>query len=141
MAQENEDVVRRLVEAFNRDDVDTVLAAFTGDCQIDEPQQMPDSPTGGYRGPDGVREWMRNLRGVAGISFEVRTTTAIGDSLLCELASRGRGQASDVPIDWTTFAVFDLRDGQVARIRVFLDRREALEAMGRPGFEPGTDGL
>jgi ketosteroid isomerase-like protein len=35
-----------------------------------------------------------------------------------------------VPIEWTTFAVFDLRHGKIARIRVFLDRREALEAVG-----------
>ena len=130
MSEENVEVVRRLVEAFNRDDIDAVLAAFTGDCEIDEPPQMPDSPAGGYRGADGVREWMENLRGVAGVSFDVRGATPSGDALLCEMASRGRGQASDVPIDWTTFAVFDLRRGKVARIRVFLDRREALEAMG-----------
>jgi ketosteroid isomerase-like protein len=132
MSQENVEVVRRLVEAFNRDDVDTVLAAFTVDCQIDEPQQMPDSPAGGYRAPGGVREWMGNLRAVAGVSFELRTVTPCGDALLCEIGSHGRGRASDVPIEWTTFALFDLRDGKIARIRVFLDRHDARQAVGLP---------
>jgi uncharacterized protein len=130
MSEENVEVVRRLVEAFNRGDVDTVLAAFTVDCEIDEPPQMPDSPAQGYRGPDGVREWMGNLRNIAGTTFEVRAATPSGDALLCEVASHGRGRGSDVPIDWTTFAVFDLRDGKVSRLRVFLDRHEALEAVG-----------
>jgi ketosteroid isomerase-like protein len=75
---------------------------------------------------------MGNLRGVAGVSFELRTAKPNGDALLCELASRGRGRGSDMPIEWTTFAVFDVRDGKVARIRVFLDREEALEAVGPP---------
>jgi ketosteroid isomerase-like protein len=130
MAQENEEVVRRLVEAFNRDEVDTVVAAFTADCQIDEPPQMPDSPAGGYRGPDGVREWMGNLRDVAGASFELGEVTSSGDTLLWEVASRAQGRGSDVPIDWKTFAVFELRDGRVARLRVFLDRPEAVRAAG-----------
>jgi ketosteroid isomerase-like protein len=130
MSDENVGVVRRLVEAFNRGDVDTVVAAFTVDCRIEEPPQMPDSPAGGYQGPDGIREWMGNLRDVGGISFELRTATPSGDALLCEVGSRGQGRASDVPMDWTTFAVFDLRDGKVARVRVFLDRHEALQAVG-----------
>ena len=122
MSQQNVEVVRRLVDAFNRDDVDTVVAAFTADCQIDEPPQMPDSPTGGYRGPDGVRD-------VAGASFELGPVTPSGDTLLYEVASHAQGRGSDVSIDWKTFAVFDLRHGKVARIRVFLDRRDALDAL------------
>jgi ketosteroid isomerase-like protein len=51
MAQENIEVVRRLLDAFNRDDIDTVLAAFDEGCELDEPQQMPDRPPAGYRGP------------------------------------------------------------------------------------------
>jgi ketosteroid isomerase-like protein len=132
MSQENVEVVRRMVDAFNREDTDTVLAAFDEGCEIDEPPQMPDSPTAGYRGHPGVREWMGNLRGVGGASFELRTATPSGDALMCELASRGRGRGSDVPIEWTTFAVFDMRHGKITRIRVFLDKGEAREAVGLP---------
>jgi ketosteroid isomerase-like protein len=130
MSQENVEVVRRLVEAFNRDEIDSVLAAFDEGCEIDEPAQMPDSPTAGYRGHKGIREWMGNLRGVGGVSFELRAATPSGDALLCELASRGRARGSEVPIEWTTFAVFDVRHGKITRVRVFLDKGEALEAVG-----------
>jgi ketosteroid isomerase-like protein len=130
MSQENVEIVRRALDAFNRDDVDVVIAAFDERCEIEEPPEMPDSPTVGYRGHDGVREWMGNLRGVGVVGFEPRSFTPSGDVLLCELASRGRGRGSEMPIEWMTFALFEMRDGKIARIRVFLNKGEALDAAG-----------
>ena len=91
MSEENVELVRGMLDAFNRDDVDTVVAAFEEGCEIKEPLEMPDSPATGYRGHDGIRAWMGNLRGVAGAGFEPRRFTPSGDVLLCELASRGVG--------------------------------------------------
>jgi hypothetical protein len=33
-----------------------------------------------------------------------------------------------VPVEWITYAVFELRGEKIARIQVFLSRAEALEA-------------
>jgi hypothetical protein len=125
--------VRQLVEAFNRDDIHAVLATFDENCEIDEPPEMPDSPAIGYRGHDGVREWMRNLREVGGISFELRSATPNGAVLLCELASQGQGRGSDLTIDWRTYALFEPRARKIGRIRIFLSREEALEALASSG--------
>ena len=130
MSQENVEVVRSMLDAFNRDDVDSVVAAFDERCEINEPPEMPDSPAMGYRGHVGIREWMGNLRAVAGADFEPRRFTPSGDVLLCELASRGLGHASGAPIEWMTFAVFEMRGRKIARVRVFLSREEAVEAVG-----------
>ena len=130
MSEENVELVRSMLDAFNRDDVDTVVAAFDEGCEIKEPLEMPDSPPTGYRGHDGIREWMANLRAVAGAGFEPRRFTPSGDVLLCELASRGVGHASGAPIEWMTFAVFEMRGGKIARVRVFLSREEAVAAAG-----------
>jgi ketosteroid isomerase-like protein len=130
MSAENVEVVRRMLDAFNRDDHDAVVAAFDEGCEIEEPLEMPDSPATGFRGHDGVRAWMGNLRGVAGARFEPRSFTPSGDLLLCELASRGVGRGSELPIEWMTFAVLQLRNGKIAQVRVFLDREEALAAAG-----------
>ena len=91
-----------MVDAFNRGDVEAVVAAFDEDCEITEPPEMPDSPATGYRGHAGIRAWMANLRGVAGAGFEPRHFEPRGDSLLCELVSTGLGQASGVPVEWMT---------------------------------------
>jgi ketosteroid isomerase-like protein len=130
MSQENVEVARRMLDAFNRDDVEAVIAAFDEDCEIREPPEMPDSPVVGYRGHAGIREWMGNLRGVAGAGFEPRHFEPRDDSLLCELASTGHGHASGVRVEWMTYAVFEMRGGKITRIRVFLSRAQADEAVG-----------
>jgi ketosteroid isomerase-like protein len=130
-AQDEREVVRRVLDAFNRDDVEAVIAAFTEDCEIREPPEMPDSPVIGYRGHAGIRDWMRNLRGAAGAGFEPRQLEPCGDFLLCELASTGLGPASGVPVEWMTYAVFEMRGEKIRRIHVFLSRTEALELMAR----------
>ena len=133
MAQDNVEVARRMLDAFNRDDVEAMIAAFDEDCEIKEPPEMPDSPAAGYRGHDGIRDWMGNLRGVAGARFEPRRFEPSGDSLGCELASTGLGHASGVPVEWMTYAVFEVRGEKITRIQVFLSRTEALEAAGLSG--------
>jgi ketosteroid isomerase-like protein len=125
-----------MLDAFNRDDVEAVIAAFDEDCEIVEPPEMPDSPAVGYRGHAGIRDWMGNLRGVTDARFEARHIEPSGDRLLCELASAGLGQASGVPFEWVTYAVVEMRGHSVKRIHVFLSEAEALEAM--PPSSPGS---
>ena len=130
MSQENVEVVRDMLDAFNRDDLEAVIASYEEGCEIVEPPEMPDSRVLGFQGHQGVREWMANLRGTAQAEFEPRAFTTMGDLVLCELVSRGLGQASRVPIEWTTFAVIRVRTGKIAQVRVFLSREQALEAVG-----------
>ena len=130
MSQESVDVVRRMLDAFNRGDADGVIACFDEDCELYEPSEMPDTPAAGYRGHDGVREWMTNLREVAGVQFEPTSFEASGDALLSEWAARGLGQASGAPVEWTTYAVLRVRDARIVRAQAFLARDQALEAAG-----------
>jgi ketosteroid isomerase-like protein len=132
MSEDRLEVMRRMLDAFNRDDVDAVIASFAEDCRIVEPVEMPDSPAHGFRGHRGIREWMANLRGTAGAEFELRTAAEAGDAWLCELASRGVSPATGVRVEWTTFAVVRIREGKIEQIRVFLDQLEAHEAVGLP---------
>ena len=127
---ENLQIVRRLVEAFNRDDVRGVVAAFDEDCELDEPPEMPDGSAGGFRGRDGIREWMINLRETGAVHFEARSFRVSGDVVVAEWAGSGRGQVSEVPFTWTSFVVFRIRDGKVVRAQAFLSETEALEAAG-----------
>ena len=132
MSQENVEVVRRMFDAFNRGDVDAVIATFDEGCLLEEPREMPDRSSSGIRGHDGIREWMANLRGVAGVRFEPRSFSAGGDAVVSELAAHGQGQGSGVPVEWTTFAVLRMRNGKITRAQAFLSSDEALEAVGPP---------
>jgi ketosteroid isomerase-like protein len=130
MSAANIEIVRRLCEAFNRDDVDAVVAEFHESCEIREPAEVPDTPATGFRGHDGVREWMRNLRGVAGVRFEPRGFTTSGDLVLSEWSGVGLGQGSGVAFEWSTFTVVEVRGGKISRAQGFLTRDAALEAAG-----------
>ena len=121
-----------MLDAFNRGDVDGVIATFDEGCLLEEPREMPDRPSRGFRGHDGIREWMANLRGVAGVRFEPRSFTTGGDAVVSELAAHGQGQGSGVPVEWKTFAAFRIRKGKIARAQAFLGREEALGAVGLP---------
>ena len=130
MSQENVEIVRAMLEAFNRDDVDDVVAAFAEDCVLYEPPEMPDRPALGFRGHEGVREWVGKLRGIADVRFEPQDFSVSGDVIVSEWAASGRGQASGVPIGWSSFAVLHMREGKIARAEAFLTSSEALEAAG-----------
>ena len=45
-------------------------------------------------------------------------------------ASALAGAISDVPIDVPLFQVFEMRDGRIQRGTAYLDKAEALEAVG-----------
>ena len=130
MSQENVEVVRCMLEAFNRDDSDAVVAAFAEDCELYEPPEMPDRLALGFRGHDGIREWVGKLRGIGDVRFEPHGFSVTGDVIVSEWAGRGRGQASGVPIQWSTFTVLRMRDGKIGRAEAFLTMSEALEAAG-----------
>jgi ketosteroid isomerase-like protein len=44
--------------------------------------------------------------------------------------TRSTGRSSGIPLGAASTNVYDTIDGKISRIRIFLDRREALEAVG-----------
>jgi len=54
----------------------------------------------------------------------------LGDRVLMLGRMAGRGLGSGVPVDAPIGMVFECRGGKISRIRSFLDRGEALRAVG-----------
>ena len=130
MSRDDVEVVRDMLQAFNDGDVDGVIAAFDERCELSEPPEVPDTPGRGFRGHDGIRSWMENLRGVGGIRFEPTSFETRGEVIVTEWVGHGVGHASGAPFEWQTFAVIHMRDGKILRAQGFLDRAQALEAAG-----------
>ena len=57
MSQENVEVVRKAVEAFNRRDVEGVVATATPDVKWEDSMFWSEAART-YRGREGLREWM-----------------------------------------------------------------------------------
>jgi ketosteroid isomerase-like protein len=128
MSQENVETVKRVTDAFNRREVDSVLDVAIPNCVMSS--QLLDA-TADFQGREGLERFYAMLSeswdDFESIAQEYRD---LSDRVLALGRNRGRGKGSGVVVDGPYGAVFDFRDGKVSRIRLFLDHGEALRAAG-----------
>jgi ketosteroid isomerase-like protein len=127
--ESNLDVVHRFVDAFNRRDVDLVVADLYPDAELHEWPEAPGAQS--YRGPDGFRralevwfdawEWMEVV---------VKATEEVDERILVTLHQRAKGKGSEVEVEIESYNVYTFDDGKVTRMELFLNRDDALEAAG-----------
>jgi ketosteroid isomerase-like protein len=131
MAQENVEIVRGVYDAFARRDNAAPFAVYAPDIEWDLRESVAlDAPTV-YHGHDGVRRAFRNwLAPFHNFKFRTEEMQASGDHVLVTIDEHGVGRASGVVVDRRHYALWTLRGGKVVRLRVYLDRAEALEAAG-----------
>lgn len=122
-------VVERAIAAVNARDVEGYLACCTEDIELSTPIS---AIAGVYAGPEGIRRFFAEVQDAA-TDFRLdieRIESLRPDRALGFLRNSASGRASGVPINDAieTTAVYDFAGGRIRRIRIFLDRQEALEA-------------
>jgi ketosteroid isomerase-like protein len=127
MSQQSVETVRRAIAAINARDLDAYLA-----CCIENVELLTPAVGAEYLGADGIRRFFADIED-AGPDFriEVQRVQAIGDShALALLRVSSTGRASGIVTGAESANVYDFIDGKISRIRIFLDRDEALKAVG-----------
>jgi ketosteroid isomerase-like protein len=135
MSQDN---VERLLEAYElinerfaelkAGDLDPLFEFFASDVVI-EMVDAPDPET--YVGHDGVRQWFDDVYGPwEAVHIAAEGFIQSGDWTVAHLHCVLRGEASGVELELPITAVHQFRSGRIARDRLYLDRAEALEAVG-----------
>jgi ketosteroid isomerase-like protein len=121
---------RRLFDAWNEHGVAGVTPFWAETIEWHDAPQLPGG--GIYRGRDAVTAHIREFQTgeVLDLKLEVEEVRAVGDEVVVCLNARGRGALSGAIVRQPLFYVYPLRDGRIARMRVFMDRAEALEASG-----------
>jgi ketosteroid isomerase-like protein len=128
MSQENLESYRRVVAAWNRGDLDAVLAFVDEDVENISRLFIME---GSYRGHEGVRRWWQNLHDTfPDWHAEVGEVRALGDATLAVLHVRGHGGESGAPVDQTMWHLVHWRNGQIVRVSSHDSEAEALEAAG-----------
>lgn len=129
MSEENIEIVRRGIEAVNRNDWDAVLAYLDPSVEWQSDPGDPDAAI--FRGPDGVRRfwatWSENFEDLVLDPIELQDA---GDAVVAMTRLVGRGRASRLEAERLFFSVYEFRDRKVVRYRQFDTRGEALEAAG-----------
>jgi ketosteroid isomerase-like protein len=124
------DLVRRGYERWNVGDFEGVAQlCFARDIEWHNSPEWPGQRT--YHGQDVVIAFLREE--VAGVielaDIEIEGLDVHGDEVLIRMLARTRGTGSELDIGKIPiFHVARIRDGRVARVRVYLDHAEALAA-------------
>jgi hypothetical protein len=139
MSHENLEAVREVISAVNDRDLDRYLAHCTEGIQLETPWAAVE---GVYEGPDAIRRLFSDLRDtLPDFHLVIERLEPIGsDRVLAFLRASATGRASGITAgagapsasgrDIPSANVYDFAGGKIRRIRVFLDRQEALEAVG-----------
>jgi ketosteroid isomerase-like protein len=84
-----------------------------------------------FRGREGLRRWIASTDEVWGEwRCETERLLATDDRVVAFVRLSARGSASGVPLDRDLAHVWTVRDGRLTRCEAYLDRSEALRAVG-----------
>jgi ketosteroid isomerase-like protein len=122
--------VRQYYAAANRRDFDLLVTGY--DPAVDyQPAELFPDPDPTYHGHDGIREvWRVLLDAFEDVRLDPEELLDHGDRVLVTTKLSGHGTGSGVSISQPLFQLFTLRRGLPLRQDDFLDRAEALEAVG-----------
>ena len=130
MSEENAEVVRQVVEAFNQRDLAAMIQRFDPGIEW-EPGGPAAVERPIYRGRDEVSSgFIETWETWELFQVEERELRDLGDSIVWLGRAQMRGGASHVELDQEFAVHFLVRDGKIVRLRGFLAWQEALEAAG-----------
>jgi ketosteroid isomerase-like protein len=129
---ENADVVRRYFDAANRGDFASAMALYSPDVVLVVPDSLMPKQAGTIDGQKAVGEWFDDwFRSFArGYRFEIEEILAAGERVVATARHRGRGRASEAPLDWSLAYVFTIRGTEIVRLEIYGELGAALEAAG-----------
>ena len=119
-----EALARAALEEFNEGDADAFANRFADDGEL---FPFRSATEGAYRGPEGVRAWMRETEELFEHSTaEIDEIDSRGDRLLVTGRLNLRGKESGATVEMPVFWVFRLTGEKIAYGRAYTNREEAL---------------
>jgi ketosteroid isomerase-like protein len=130
MAQSaNVATVRRVLDAFNRLDIESVLADADPEIELREWPTAPGAQA--YHGREGMRRALDSwFESWDWMQVELMELREVDDHVLFALHQRARGKGSKVEVEIKSFNVYTFRNGKLVRIELFTEHEPALEAAG-----------
>jgi ketosteroid isomerase-like protein len=128
MSEENEALVVRVLEAWNRRDYAEAQSGFSPDVEIEVALEA--TMDGTYSGYEGLRGLMKFWGAFGEFRSDIEEIRSSGDRVFIEAHHHARGKTSGIDVEMTNWQVFTLRDGAIIRHAMYASREEALEAAG-----------
>jgi ketosteroid isomerase-like protein len=131
MGAPNVDIVRRAYEAFNREGREAMLEFLDPEIEWDE-SELPARRPGVYHGHEGVARLLNENAALwEGINVAIdELLEGEDDQVVAFIRATGKGRHTGVDVELASAQLWTLRDENAVRVRLYLDRQEALEAAG-----------
>jgi ketosteroid isomerase-like protein len=131
MSQGNVEVVRRILGAINRGDVDAAIESASEDFEADWSNSRG-LLSGIHRGRDEAREGFKTfLEPWESLRWEPEELIELEDDRVLVVSHiRMRGRGSGVEVSATGASIWTIRDGEAAAMKLYQSKAQALEAAG-----------
>jgi ketosteroid isomerase-like protein len=130
MSRENVELVRSMIEAYKRADFETLAAGCADDFEFTSVLTAVEETS--YHGRDVWRAYWADMQ-EAWEEWHVEAVEILegrDDSVVVITRLDGRGKSSGVPVDLTVGIHYLIRNGELWRMRSYLDAADALKAAG-----------
>jgi ketosteroid isomerase-like protein len=137
MAEPNLDLVRELLERFNRNDRAGIFELISEDFVAEIPPTLSAEPDV-YEGHAGARRYLDAFEGlIEDVRFEALAFHPEGEQVIVDLLLKGRGAASGIAVGQRTAVVHWIADGKVTRMDPYPDLEAARAALRPSGGAAG----
>jgi ketosteroid isomerase-like protein len=127
--EQNVEIIRLGIDAFNRRDLDEVLRTYDPDAEVDW-SPSPGVEAGIYRGREAIRGlWNTFLETWEQVTVSVDEFIDCGESVVVPNRTHFCGR-DGIEVDAYSVSVVTLRDGRIVEWRLFRELDEALKAVG-----------
>jgi ketosteroid isomerase-like protein len=134
MSQENLEIVRQSLEAFNSKGVDGLASFWHPDIEWRAVEGAPDD-VGEMHGREALRryaqDWLDTFDNFTFVAEEL--LDGADDRVVAVQRITGRARLSGVETEFRYAVVCTIQDGKIIRGREYATRAEALEAVGLTG--------
>ena len=129
MSQENVELAKRCIDAYNRLDIEAMRALDAPDLELDFSASVG-LEAGVYRGFDAcLRVWANYFDAFEEIDIKPENYLDAGDSVVMPNTSRVRGREG-IEVFARSTLVFTFDSGQLTRICLYQEEQEARKAVG-----------
>jgi ketosteroid isomerase-like protein len=119
------ELVRGIIDALNRGDLDGMLARMHPDFEWRPLEASPVARV--YRGSEQVRGYVEDwLSTMEGLRLDLEDATEVADHVVAVVRGHGRGRASGLQLDAPFCQVWTVRGGTAIEMEEYATREQGL---------------
>jgi ketosteroid isomerase-like protein len=130
MSQDDVEIVQRIFDAFNSEDIDLILSFTHPDFEVEVPADFSAEPDT-YRGHDGMRRYWESFQdAMEEIRFQPERLWDAGQAVVVVMHVTAKGRQTAIPVEQRLVGLWTICDRKAMRVRVYGSQSEALRAVG-----------